>query len=333
MVNDRARRRSALTCCVLAGLATFPAVAMELGLPLACTPREDCWLVRLVDHDPGPGFTDHRCGTLGSDGHDGTDFAIADPARMAAGVPVLAAAAGEVVGVRDGMPDQAPEGRLVHPFGDRNCGNGVALRHGDGWETQYCHLRQGSVRVATGDRVGAGQELGLVGMSGEANFPHVHLAVRRHGQEVDPFTGAPAAGRCGEAGTPLWAPALLAALDYQEVPIAVLGLTDRLPDRDAIVAGRAGAATLSAAAPALVGYVLAYGLRPGDRLELTIQGPDGSEVSRSGFDFAEEAPRATRAAGRRAPPEGWPPGTYRVEARVRRGERTFARAAAFTVLQ
>ncbi len=173
-------------------LTAVPLAALELGLPLACMPGTDCWLVRLVDHDPGPGFADHRCGTLGSDGHDGTDFAIADPQRMAAGVPVLAAAAGVVQGVRDGMPDQPPQGRLVHDFADRNCGNGVLLRHVDGWETQYCHLRQGSVRVAAGDRVEAGQPLGLVGMSGEANFPHVHLSVRREGVGIDPFTGAPA---------------------------------------------------------------------------------------------------------------------------------------------
>ena len=69
---------------------------------------------------------------------------------------------------------------------DRNCGNGVVIRHADGWETQYCHLRRGSVQVAEGDRVEAGEPLGLVGMSGEANFPHVHLSVRRDGDRHRP---------------------------------------------------------------------------------------------------------------------------------------------------
>ncbi|HEX8373593.1 MAG TPA: M23 family metallopeptidase, partial [Geminicoccaceae bacterium] len=127
--------------------SAVPAISLELGLPLQCRPGEDCWTVRLVDHDPGPGFADHRCGGLGSDGHDGVDFAIRDPHRMAEGVPVLAAAAGVVRGSRDGEPDQPPDGRLANDYGDRNCGNGVALDHADGWSTQYCHLRRGSVAV------------------------------------------------------------------------------------------------------------------------------------------------------------------------------------------
>lgn len=307
--------------------------AMELGLPLACTPGADCWVVRLVDHDSGPSFADYRCGVLGSDGHDGTDIAIADPRRMMLGVAVTASAPGVVASVRDGMPDQPPEGRLAYEFGDRNCGNGVLLRHADGWETQYCHLRRGSVQVARGDTVAAGQPLGLVGMSGEANFPHVHLSVRQEGGGVDPFTGRSSAEACDGAASPLWSPALRSLLSYDEVPIAVVGLSDHLPDRDAIVAGRADGEPLSGASPALVGYVLAYGLRKGDRLEIGISGPDDRQVSSAGFDLDEDAPRATRAAGRRRPPEGWPVGTYRVEVRVLRGERSFGRAADFAVTQ
>ncbi len=339
MVNGRARVGSALHRCfpaTLAGtlwLVARAAGAIELGLPLACEPGVDCWLVRLVDHDPAPGFADYRCGGLGSDGHDGTDFAIADARRMAEGVPVLASAPGIVAGVRDGMPDQPPEGRIAHSFGDRNCGNGVLLRHAEGWETQYCHLRQDSVRVARGDTVAAGQALGLVGMSGEANFPHVHLTVRDEGGSVDPFTGGRMADACTAPASPLWAPSLRSRLAYDEVPIAVVGLSDHLPDRDAIVAGRADADALTSASPALVGYVLAYGLRPGDRLEIAVEGPDGQAVSAAGFDLDEDAPRATRAAGRRRPPEGWPPGTYRVEVRVRRGERSFSRDETFAVAQ
>lgn len=339
MVNGADRGSLGLRLCVLATLAavTWPAApsasALELGLPLACTPGADCWLVRLVDHDAGPGFADHRCGSLGSDGHEGTDFAIADARRMAQGVPVLASAAGTVAGIRDGMPDQPPEGRIAHAFGDRNCGNGVLLRHEGGWETQYCHLREGSVLVARGDEVAAGQALGQVGMTGEANFPHVHLSVRHDGVGIDPFTGGPTGERCGPPGAPLWAAGLQAGLAYDEVPIAVVGLTDHVPDRDAIIAGDAAAGTLSLSSPALVGYLLAYGLRAGDRLEIEIRGPDGRSVSTAGFDLAEDAPRATRAAGRRRPAEGWVPGSYQVEARVRRGERTFWRGAAFALAQ
>jgi len=336
MVNGGRWRAACLIWCRMATVAlavtTVPAAAMELELPIACTPGSDCWLVRLPDHNPSQAFTDYRCGRLGSDGHDGTDFAIADARRMAEGVPVLAAAAGSVRGVRDGVPDQPAEGRLAHAFGERNCGNGVVLDHPDGWETQYCHLRRGSVRVATGDHVAKGEILGLVGMSGEANFPHVHLSVRHAGVTMDPFTGGPLETACGDRGVPLWPADLLDRLAYLEVPIAVVGLTDHLPDRDAIVAGTAGAASTTAA-PALVAYALAYGLQAGDRLSLSILAPDGTQVSDAAFTMDADADRVTRAAGRRMPPAGWQPGIYRVEVTVRRGERSFARSATYPLAQ
>jgi hypothetical protein len=311
------------------GAATAP--TLELGLPLRCTPGEDCWVVRHVDRDPGPGFADHRCGALGSDGHDGTDFALPDPARMRSGV--LAAAAGVVRAVRDGVPDQPPNGRLQHEFGRQNCGNGVLVAHEAGWETQYCHLHQGSVRVRPGEAVAAGQELGLVGMSGEANFPHVHLSVRHDGRPIDPFSGLGMEALCAQAGTALWRRDLQPLLEYREVPIAVVGLTDRVPEHEAIVAGTAAATALGRGSPALVGYVLGYGLRPGDRIGIAITGPDGAVVGRARFTVEEEAPRATRSAGRKAPPEGWPPGTYRVEASVERDGRRWSRSQAFALAQ
>ena len=246
--------------------------------------------MRLLDHDPSQAFADHRCGTLGSDGHDGTDFAIADARRMAEGVPVLAAAAGSVRGVRDGMPDQPADGRLEHEFGDRNCGNGVVMDHPDGWETQYCHLRQGSVRVATGDHVAPGEILGLVGMSGEANFPHVHLSVRHDGVTIDPFTGTPGSDAVAIQALPLWPADRYSIVSaYLEVPIAVVGLTDHLPDRDAIVAGTAGTASATAA-PALVG--LRARLRPAGRRPAEPEHPGSRRHAgqRRGLHLDAEAP-------------------------------------------
>jgi hypothetical protein len=156
-------RRSLLVVLPSLLAAAPPVGALELGLPLDCRPGEDCWVVRLVDHDAGPGFADYRCGKLGSDGHKGTDFAIRDPQRMAEGVPVVASAAGTVRGVRDGEPDQPPDGKLAVDFGERNCGNGVAIDHGDGWSTQYCHMRRGSVAVGDGERVEAAPASGSSG--------------------------------------------------------------------------------------------------------------------------------------------------------------------------
>ncbi|MDX1541463.1 MAG: M23 family metallopeptidase, partial [Geminicoccaceae bacterium] len=150
----------------------------SLTLPLICTPGEDCWPVRYVDHDPGPGGRDYRCGPETGDGHQGTDIAIRDLRAMADGVEVVAAAAGTVIGIRDGESDLSPGQRTRPAMAGRHCGNGVRLDHGGGWTSQVCHLRRGSVRVALGDRVEAGDPLGLVGLSGATSFPHLHFGVQ-----------------------------------------------------------------------------------------------------------------------------------------------------------
>jgi murein DD-endopeptidase MepM/ murein hydrolase activator NlpD len=107
-----------------------PAGAFELAFPAGCTLGQDCYIQQYHDHDPGPEATDYTCGPLSYDGHDGTDIALPTRADMAAGVAVLAAAPGVVKGLRDGVADAAP-----FPTG-QDCGNGVVIDHGNGWETQ-----------------------------------------------------------------------------------------------------------------------------------------------------------------------------------------------------
>jgi hypothetical protein len=131
----------------------------------------------------------------------------------------------------------------------------------------------------------------------------------------------------------LWRRDLQPLLEYREVPIAIVGLTDRVPEHEEIVAGTAAAAALGRSSPALVGYVLGYGLRRGDRIGIAITGPDGAVVSQASFAVEEEAPRATRSAGRKAPPEGWAPGTYRVEASVERDGQRWSRSETFALAQ
>ncbi len=251
--------------CLTWALA-FPAGAFDLALPVDCVLGDSCHVQQYPDHDPGPGAADFTCGPLSYEGHDGTDFAVPTRAAMAAGVNVLAAAPGTVKGSRDGVQDFAPavEGR--------ECGNGVLIDHGGGWETQYCHLKQGSVRVRTGDRVDAGAVLGQVGQSGAADFPHLHLSVRRNGQEVDPF--APGAAACGAAGDDLWSPDIA----YAPGGLLQVGIAPAVPDYDAIKAGLASPG-LPADAPALVVWAYFYGPRAGDTLLLSLTGPDGEVIA------------------------------------------------------
>ena len=168
----------AAACFLWAGLgmATFPAWGAEakppaLGLPIRCMPGKDCWLVNFVDVDPGPGRRDYACLKRTYDGHKGTDIAIRDLVAMKKGIPVLASAAGVVKATRDGMRDVDVTLAGLESVKGRECGNGLVLDHGAGWETQYCHMRRGSVAVHKGDSVNRGQKLGLVGISGRAQFP------------------------------------------------------------------------------------------------------------------------------------------------------------------
>src|SRR6056297_3565665 len=137
-------------------LAPPPALAEPpvLDLPVACVLGETCHLQQFPDRDPGPGARDFTCGPLSYDGHKGTDVALASEADMRAGVAVLAAAGGVVKAVRDGMADAAQGDVGAPDITDRECGNGVVIDHGAGWETQYCHMARGSLRVARGEPVG-----------------------------------------------------------------------------------------------------------------------------------------------------------------------------------
>ena len=98
--------------------------------------------------------------------HDGVDIA-ADP-----GTQVCAASSGTVLDVRD----------------DEWMGTTVVISHDGGYDTVYANL-QSSPTVEVGDYVTAGQVIGSVGKTalGEsAEPPHLHFAVTKDGEYVDP---------------------------------------------------------------------------------------------------------------------------------------------------
>lgn len=282
----------------------------RLSLPLDCTLGEDCFIQQYVDRDPGPGAADFMGGGLTYDGHRGTDIRVIGLDDMAAGVDVLAAAPGVVKAARDGMPD-----RTVSERGEvagRECGNGVLVEHGDGWETQYCHLRQGSIRVRPGDAVTEGSMLGQIGLSGLTEFPHVHIAVRKDGVVVDPF--APECEGC--SGASLWAD----PPDYRDAAFMEIGFADRVPAYQDVRAGAAGLRSIARELPALVVYIFALGKVPGDRLVLTLLGPDGQVLADDESVFERSQAQYFQAVGLRRPDGGWPTGTYTGEATLIRDE-------------
>ncbi len=168
---------------------------LKLSLPIKCHIGETCFIQQYMDVDPGSKAQDYRCGNAVYNKHSGTDIRLRTLEDARRGVEVLAAAPGKVLRTRDAAPD-----RIVATQSDRDafqnvfCGNGLIIDHGDGWQTQYCHLRRGSLRVKAGDMVERGTPLGLVGYSGLAQFPHLHLTVYRDKIRTDPLTGSAADG-------------------------------------------------------------------------------------------------------------------------------------------
>ena len=286
-------------------------------MPIACDLQARCFIQNYVDRDPDGPALDYHCGHLTYHRHTGTDFALPDLPSMREGIAVLAAAAGTVRASRDGMPDISFRDAKAPALKGRECGNGVAISHGGGWETQYCHLRRGSLRVRAGQQVVAGAVLGLVGMSGEAEFPHVHLTVRHNGQVIDPFAGGPMSTACGDNPAPLWTPAAAAALAYRAGGIIDAGFATAAPTQVGAEAGSYMSTHFPVSAPALIFWVREFGALQGEIRSVQLFGPDGAL-------FAERIePPATKPqarhflyVGKARGDAAWPAGRYRAEFRA-----------------
>lgn len=61
---------------------------------------------------------------------------------------------------------------------DSRCGTGFTMRAGDGQVWTYCHLSYKYPEVSKGAMLTAGQPVGLVGHTGHATGPHLHLQLQ-----------------------------------------------------------------------------------------------------------------------------------------------------------
>jgi hypothetical protein len=298
-----------LALCFLANTVFADGIVLEL--PVECDMGGDCVIQNYTDREPGPEIRDYMCGLLSYDGHGGTDFRVRDLVAMRRGVNVLAAAPGVVRAIRDGMDDVnvAEIGREA--IQGAEAGNAVAIVHGDGWETQYSHLKKGSVRVKPGQNVKAGQVLGQIGMSGMAEFPHVEFMVRLNGESVDPFVGVTDRSGCGFTVDPLWSDAAARSLDYIPTGLLSAGLTSAIPKPGEAREGRHRASAMTITAPMIIFWVDVFGVQAGDRERSILTAPDGSILADTKF---KEIPTFQAQhfiyAGKRRPPGLWPEGKY-----------------------
>lgn len=93
--------------------------------------------------------------------------------RAKTGTPVYSPASGTVT---------------VLMIGNASCGNGMIIKHANGYSTKYCHFSV--VSVKRGQQVSAGCMIGRVGNTGFSTGPHLHYSVYKDGLDtahsVDP---------------------------------------------------------------------------------------------------------------------------------------------------
>lgn len=304
--------------------------APKLSLPIACELGKTCFIQSYVDIDPGPGVQDFACGSATYEGHKGIDFRLLSAAETAKHIAVIASADGTVKGVRDGMADIfVSRGGGSESVKDRECGNGVVIDHGGGWETQYCHLLKGSVAVKSGDAVTRGQRLGDTGFSGSADFAHVHLQVRHNTEVIDPFSGQPLNAVCLKdrtANTGLWQPETAKVLSYSNGQALGAGFTGALPTlgsvEDQHVAERPAATS-----PQLVFFARFINLRAGDLVKISVTGPEGFTAEDPGKPIDRNKATWLSYAGKKLTKPAWPAGKYTGKATVLRDGETIAEIA------
>ena len=91
-----------------------------------------------------------------------------------------------------GVDIVAPIGTQIHSPADATVdriytapreGHSVVLRSN---HTEFLFFHLATVEVAVGDQVAAGNVIGTLGSSGECTGPHLHFAVKQHGDYVNP---------------------------------------------------------------------------------------------------------------------------------------------------
>ena len=296
-------------------ISTMPATSRAadeflLSWPVACEVGNTCFVQNFFDHDSSDGARDFACGLRTYNGHDGTDIRLLDAQAQRDGVQVLAAAAGRVVRVRDGIADISIRITGKAAVAGKECGNGLVIDHGSGWSTQYCHMQSGSLIVSSGQVVKAGDPLGKVGLSGETEVPHLHLTVRKNDVAVDPFGDEQPPGACS-GGHSLWSKRVLDSFHYVDREIMNFGFAATPVSMDSVENGMLRGQEAGTRSDVLVAYVRTIGLRKGDEQVISVQYPDGTALA----EYRAPALQTNKAeffvtAGLRRKNRDWSPGTY-----------------------
>lgn len=84
----------------------------------------------------------------------------------------------------EGIPIGAFADGTVREIGESSYGKYLILDHEDGFSTLYAHCS--SISATVGQSVACGEEIALVGQTGNATGPHLHLEIWKDGSALDP---------------------------------------------------------------------------------------------------------------------------------------------------
>ena len=94
------------------------------------------------------------------------------------------------IGNAEGTPVYAADsGTVTLAAWSGGLGNAVRINHGNGYVTTYGHFSR--ISVSNGDWVARGQQIGLMGSTGNSTGPHVHFVITLYGGAVNPVRYLP----------------------------------------------------------------------------------------------------------------------------------------------
>jgi murein DD-endopeptidase MepM/ murein hydrolase activator NlpD len=81
----------------------------------------------------------------------------------------------------------AGSGKVIYAARMGSYGKLIKIRHEDGYETRYAHLKSFRKGIRRGKRVKKGQTIGYVGSTGRSTGPHLHFELRKRGRAINPL--------------------------------------------------------------------------------------------------------------------------------------------------
>lgn len=300
----------------LAGACIYAQQTFKLQFPVKCQINKDCWIINYVDDDPSTNWRDYKNGRETYDGHTGTDIAIRNIDKMRQGVDVIAADSGVVIQARDGMPDKNALAQDTTQLQNIACGNRVAIKHSGGWITDYCHMKNGSIKVKKGDIIATGQKLGEIGMSGLTEFPHLHINVQQGSQIYDPFTGHERYTK-GPI-SPLWSPQVLQQLNYKPLVVYNVGVSNEIPNFLGVRDEKYKSTRISAESYMIILWIDAFHVELNDSIDVLVKNPNGTPFLRQHIVIDKPHAKKLMYLGRKSPQNGFTKGNYNVQVSFKR---------------